>query len=146
MNKIKRRFRQLKSFVIYIFVYIFTKFYNKKSSIWLIAERGIDARDNGYVFYRYLKENHPEIKMKFVISNDSPDINRIDLIDRVKYKSIKHYWYYITAKVLISTHYQGYSPNLELYSQLDKRNIIKVRGKKVLLDHCVRMEIGRAHV
>ena len=27
--------------------------------LWLVSERGIDARDNGYWFYRYLREQRP---------------------------------------------------------------------------------------
>lgn len=138
-NKIKRRINQAICAAKYYTVYALSKFYHPQDNAWLIAERGIDARDNGYVFYRYLKKKHPEIKVKFVISDNSPDRSRLDEEDIVRYKSIEHYLRYITAPMLLSTHYQGYSPNFELFSQLDKRGIINVRGKKILLDHCVRM-------
>lgn len=141
MNKIKfkRRLNQIKCALEYYIVYAISKLYHFHDNAWLIAERGIDARDNGYVFYRYLKKVHPEIKVKFVISNTSPDRDRLDKKDIVRYGSFEHYLRYITAPILLSTHYQGYSPNFELFSQLDKRNLISVKGKKVLLDHCIRM-------
>lgn len=139
LNKVKRRIRQLKCAIKLYGIYAFTKIYSKKSCFWLIAERGNDARDNGYVFYKYLKDKHPEIPLKFVITENSPDYYRVDRSDVVKHGSLQHYWMYITSPMLISTHYQGYSPNFELFAQLDKKGLIKTRGKKVLLDHCVRM-------
>ena len=39
----------------------------KYRELWLVCERGNDARDNGYWFYRYLKEKHPEINARYVI-------------------------------------------------------------------------------
>lgn len=141
MNRIKfkRRIGQVRCAAKYYIVYVISKLYRVHDNAWLIAERGTDARDNGYVFYRYLKKVHPEISVKFVISDTSPDRDRLETGDIVRYGSFEHYLRYITAPMLLSTHYQGYSPNLELFSQLDKRGLISVKGKKVLLDHCVRM-------
>ena len=45
----------------------------KYRELWLVCERGNDARDNGYWFYRYLKEEHPEINARYVIETDSAD-------------------------------------------------------------------------
>lgn len=137
--KIERRLKQLKTASLFYLVKTWSLFYRKKFDCWLISERGKDARDNGYVFYKYLKREHPDVPVKYVISDDSPDRARIDDCDVIKYGSWKHYYYYIMSPMLLSTHYQGYSPNLELFSQLDRRGLIHVRGKKVLLDHCVRM-------
>ena len=125
MNFIKlgNRIRQLKCFTIYFVVYFFTLFYKKKHNTWLISERGIDARDNGYVFYKFLKKEHPEILVKFVITYNSPDRRRIDEVDVINYGSLKHYYLYITSPVLISTHYQGYSPNLDLFYKIGRAHV-----------------------
>ena len=45
--------------------------------LWLIGERGNDARDNGYWFFRYLNETHPEINSCFVISPGSADYKKV---------------------------------------------------------------------
>ena len=45
--------------------------------IWLVGERGTDARDNGYWFYRYLRTQHPELRTYYVITADSPDAAKI---------------------------------------------------------------------
>lgn len=133
MNRIKfkRRIGQVRCAAKYYIVYVISKLYRVHDNAWLIAERGTDARDNGYVFYRYLKKVHPEISVKFVISDTSPDRDRLETGDIVRYGSFEHYLRYITAPMLLSTHYQGYSPNFELFSQLDKRGLISVKGKKV---------------
>ena len=50
---------QLKIAIMYILVVIFVFiFKHKKENVWLIAERGDEARDNGYSFFRYLKNYH----------------------------------------------------------------------------------------
>lgn len=131
---LKRRLIQLYCYMIYVFISVISLF-SHKIPCWLISERGFDARDNGIVFYQFLKKNHPEIKVKYVISKKSPDLHKIDPNDIIKFRSLKHYWYYKNCGMLISTHYHGYSPNLELFSQLDKRGFIRLKGKKVFLQH-----------
>ena len=84
----------------------------KSQRIWLITERGVDARDNGYWFFRYLKESHPEIESYYVISSNSPDRGKMDkwkneLLD---YRGLRHYVMLWRASVLASTHVQGYFP------------------------------------
>ena len=52
----------------------------KYRELWLVCERGNDARDNGYWFYRYLKEKHPEINARYVIEADSADRAKIEAL------------------------------------------------------------------
>ena len=106
------------------------------TDIWLVSERGFEARDNGYCFFLFLKKNHPEINSKYVISKDSPDRSRLldyenDLID---YGSWKHYILVWRAKNLISTHIQGFTPNMSFYKSLDIRFRI-IKGKQIFLQH-----------
>ena len=58
MNRIKhkRRINQVRCAAEYYIVYAISKLYRVHDNAWLIAERGTDARDNGYVFYKYLKK------------------------------------------------------------------------------------------
>ena len=56
--------------------YIISLFY-KRGSIWLVCERGVDARDNGYWFFRYLRTHYPEIKAYYLITKNSPDRERV---------------------------------------------------------------------
>ena len=84
----------------------------KKCPIWLITERGTDARDNGYWFFVYLKKNHPDIKSYYIISKESSDRKRLaDYTDSIiDYRSMQHYVMLWRANCLISTHIQGYFP------------------------------------
>lgn len=70
---------------------------------WVICERGTDARDNGYVFYRYLIENHPELQIYYLITADSTDYKKV-APHAVIYGSFKNYWVVAKASRIISTH------------------------------------------
>ena len=67
--------------------------------LWLISERGTEARDNGWFFYKYLMEHHPEIFPVYVIDPASakkgmfiPKGKRILLQNGVTDKNIP--WFY----------------------------------------------------
>ena len=36
-------------------------------NFWLVGEDKHEARDNGYWFFKYVRENHPEQKIAYVI-------------------------------------------------------------------------------
>ena len=77
-------------------------------NIWIISERGDDARDNGYFFYKYMKTRHPEQKIYYVISKDSADYEKIEALGSpIDYNSFKHYLYYSLSKVRISSNAWG---------------------------------------
>ncbi len=103
--------------------------------VWLLSERGTDARDNSYCFYKYLKKNHPNIKVKYVIDNQSSDAKKIAKEDQVNYGSKEHYILFLTSGKLISTHIMGYSPDTSLFWRLDKNNLLKIKGKRIFLQH-----------
>lgn len=120
----------------YYFLVIISPLYKKKcKNVWLISERGDEARDNGYYFYKYLKENHKEIKVKYVISQNSKDLNLIDPSDRIYFRTFKHYMFFINSKYLISSHYMGYSPVHWMFSKLDKKGLLYLKGKRIFLQH-----------
>ena len=70
---------------------------------WVISERGIDARDNGLHFYRYMKREHPEQKVYYIITKDSADYERVK-DDAIEYKSLRTLWLAMTAQKFISAH------------------------------------------
>lgn len=107
--------------------------------IWLISERGNDARDNGSVFYRYLRENHPELEAYYVIARTSVDREKLENFGNlVDYRSLRHYLLFLGASKLISTHVMGMSPNREFFLWLLCRTNGKLwRGKTVFLQHGV---------
>lgn len=136
MNKLKFIFTSLIDIIIYFYYKIYFKLKRiAQLDVWLISERGIDARDNGYWFYKYMIENHPEIKVKYVISKNSADYLKIREEDIVLYGSKEHYYYFLYSKYLISAEIMGFSPNERLYYRLNKYGILKVKGKMIFLQH-----------
>lgn len=134
----KMRIIQLRVFIKYILtlVYVFI-FKNKKVNTWLISERGDEARDNGYAFFIYMQKCHPEINTKFVISKNSPDYAKISKYQNnvILYRSWKHFYYFITSEVLISTHIMGFSPEFRMMGKLERKKLLYYKGKKVFLQH-----------
>lgn len=114
---------------------IYSFFYQDKE-LWLISERGKEARDNGYFFFVWLKQNHPEINVKYIISKDSKDLNKFVPWKEcvVTYDSIKHLSSIWKAKYLISTHVCGYTNDHQFFSKFDGQFHI-FKGKKVFLQH-----------
>ena len=104
-------------------------------NLWLVMERGFDARDNGYWFFRYLREQHPEINARFVIDSSSPDYDKVaKLGETVEYRSARHYLMYLAADRLISTHVQPVAPDLMAYYHMRQIGI-HPRGKEIFLQH-----------
>lgn len=107
----------------------------KDNDIWLISERGTEARDNGYAFYRWLKFNHPELHVKYVITKNSKDYSRISKDDVVEFNSFRHLLSIWKAKYLISTHIMGFTPDHAFYYNLDSKFKLLKNKKKVFLQH-----------
>lgn len=108
------------------------------SHIWLVSERGFDARDNGYWFYQYLTGRHDGIHPVYIISRDSADLPKIEALgDWVEYRSWKHHLYMMAAEALISTHDCGFTPDSVIYHHLRKRGLFRPGGKIVFLQHGV---------
>lgn len=136
MKKIAKLFGILVELEKYVFYFLYVKIKHiNNDSVWLISERGTEARDNSYYLYRYIKKNHPEIAVKFVINKNSPDISKINSEDIVYLGSKQHYLLFLTSGYLISTHIMGASPNMSLFSRLDKHGLLKVHGKIIFIQH-----------
>jgi len=61
LKKIPKIIKQIiDMFITHVKVF-FDKDKKKYKDAWLFCERGIDAKDNAYWMFKYVKENHPEI-------------------------------------------------------------------------------------
>ena len=45
----------------------------RNPNVWLISERPDQARDNGYCFFKYMKEQHTEITLFYLSYKDAVD-------------------------------------------------------------------------
>ena len=138
-----RKIRRLGWYALYVFLFaalypaaaVLRRVSPAYRGLWLIQERGFDARDNGYWFFRHLRENHPEINACFVIDPGSPDAEKVARLgDTVPWRSIRHHLKYLAADYLISTHVMPASPDLMAYYHLRQAGI-RARGKQVFLQH-----------
>lgn len=108
-------------------------------NIWLIGERGREARDNGYHFFSYMTKQHPDVNSWYVADPSLPDYERVQKLgNTMEYQSWKHYMMCAVAKVRISTHIMGFMPDIEKYYMLDKVHVVP--GKNVFLQHGIIKE------
>lgn len=141
MKKLKQRLHQFSVLSKYTYykLYCKVKKINHKD-VWLISERGTEARDNGYAFYKYLLKNHPEVNFKYVITKDSPDLKKFKDKNRlVYYGSKEHYILFLTAGYHLSTHIMGCSPEFRSFTKLSSRGFIKTPAKRIFLNHGIEL-------
>ena len=138
-NKLKRLPVYLKNvfllFVLWPIAAVLRKTNSAYRHLWLVMERGFDARDNAYWFFRYLREKQPQINAYYVIDKSSPDYSKVaELGETVEWRSLRHYLMYLSADMLISTHWQPAAPDLMAYYHLRQIGI-RPRGKQIFLQH-----------
>ncbi len=103
------RFSILTTFFLAITIPL--RFSKKFKDLWIISERPNEARDNGYWLYKWVLENEPGINVRYVLSRDSSDYNKMphkELL--IQPNSAKHYVYYILSSFAVSTHMHGACP------------------------------------
>lgn len=111
------------------------KISNKK--IILVSEDPSEARDNGFVFYKYLVDKQKIPNVYYAITKNSPDRKKFDKSDKlVAFYGIKHWFYYFNAFYNISIH-KASSPAPALFYVLQKHKIFD--GNRVFLQHGVIM-------
>lgn len=117
---------------IILLTFISIIFKNKYDQNWLICERGDEAKDNGYYFFKYIIENNLNERTYFLISKDSKDKDKLKNYDNVvSYRSLKHKILYILSECSISTHhnsiipwkYCDYKAFKQIYSKLIRKKI-----------------------
>lgn len=103
---------------------------------WLVCEERNEARDNGYWFYRWVRENRPKQKIAYAINKKSPDYAKVkDLGKTVRYGSLSHWFWYIVADRNISSQ-KGGKPNAAVCYLFEV--VLKMRRKnRVFLQHGV---------
>ncbi len=141
MNKWKLRNKQLYILLRYSVAKVLSYLLPAKlfaKDLWLVCERGTDARDNGYFFYKYLREKHPHIPCVYVITRNSPDYNKVATLGNVvHYGSLQHLYYINTAKHLISTHAAGFLWNSHWIRDGILKRFYRHKGNFIFLQHGV---------
>lgn len=106
------KFKDLISFLQFIIILpialickIFLKDY------WIITEDENEARDNGFWFFKYIRENHPKQKVLYAINKKSVDYKNVKDIGKIiSYGGFSHWFWYIVSSKKISSQ-KGGKPN-----------------------------------
>lgn len=134
MKKIKSSLKLICSLIIFAVLFIPSKLFCYKKNIWLFCERGNDAKDNAYYFFKWMNEIHPEICTIYLIDRKSADLKKIKGIGKTcNYKSLKHWLLFIGSSVRLSTHLFSYVP--ESYLGVFFMKYCKKHGIDVFLQH-----------
>lgn len=98
----------------------------------------MDARDNGFHMFRYIRENHPEQSAYYIIQKDSPDYPKVAALgNTVEQNSLKHWLLYLGAEVKISTHINGFMPHRSCWHYFLFASRRRKNDRIVLLQHGV---------
>lgn len=111
-------------------------------NFWLVGEEKREARDNGYWFFKYVRENHPEQKIAYVIDKNCADYEKVkDLGKIVQWGGISHWFWYLVAKKNISSQ-KGCKPNAAACYLFEV--ILKIwRNKRYFLQHGITINDGK---
>ena len=105
--------------------------------IWLISER---RDDNGYHLYKYIRENHTEKKVYYIIDKNSKSYKKIEKYKTIiQHNSLQHYIYYFLADKHISAFQFFGVPETPFLWKLEEKGIIK--KKKIFLQHGITKEM-----
>lgn len=129
-------------FIIMIIPALLFKFFNqiRGKGLWLIAEEKDTARDNGYHFFKYIRENHPEENCYYAIDKNCNDYEKVKSYGNIiQYGSLKHWLYYMSAKYNISNQ-KSSNPNYILFYFLHV--ILKLYNNRVFLQHGITVNNG----
>ncbi len=101
--------------------------------LWIICEDEMEARDNGYWFFKYLRENHPRQECVYAINSRSVDYDKVRKLGRtVEYGSLMHWILYLASTKKLSSQKAG-NPNASVFYFLEVYGIL--RDKRIFLQH-----------
>ena len=108
---------------------------------WLVCEDKNEARDNGYHFFKWVRENRPKQKIRYAICKKSPDYQKVKPLGKtVGYGTAAHWFWYIVADKNISSQ-KGGKPNAAACYLFEV--VLKLRKKnRVFLQHGVTINKG----
>lgn len=114
----------------------------RKKNIWLLCERVKIADDNAWIFYHWLRQNHPEIPAYFVLHKDAPNFKSDDR-HMLRWGSLRHYIYYLASMTYIMATFNTPAPNGRVFQYYN--SIFRRKYDKVYLKHGVTLSGMEEH-
>lgn len=109
---------------------------------WLVGEEKNEARDNGYWFFKYVRENHPKQNIAYVINKKCADYKKVkDLGKVIQWGGISHWFWYLVAKKNVSSQ-KGCKPNAAACYLFEVKLRIW-RNKRYFLQHGITVNDGK---
>ncbi len=106
-----------------------------RRDLWLICDNGVEAADNGYWLFEYIRREHPTQDCVYAVYPSSRDFGKVNALGKtVRYGSFMHWILYLTANVNISSQKSG-KPNFAVCYLLEVYGII--HNNRVFLQHGV---------
>ncbi len=104
----------------------------REKNIWLFCERPNNAQDNGWIFFQWVRQKHPEQNVYFVLDKSAYNF---DSSDRhfIAWGGFRHYCYYWTSNIYITSVFTKPKPNNRVCNYLEK--MIKKRPQTMYLRH-----------
>ena len=117
----------------------------EKKNLWIFSEKKLEARDNGYHFFKYIRTQHPEINAYYVIDRHGSDVGKVKQLGPVIwYDSFRHCVYYFVAKERVCSQIHGVRP-FEEYTELRKIKIYKRKDQRQInLKHGISKDYSPA--
>ncbi|MBE7119472.1 glycosyltransferase [Bacillus cereus] len=129
--------REYATFLAIVAYKLFGSYFRRKK-IWLIGERPDTAQDNSYHLFTYIRKEHPEIPIFYIIDKECNDYKNIkDLGNIIQFGSFKHTFYLLVCNKTINS----YSETANMYTNAYK-HILKYypewqQNKKIFIQHGV---------
>lgn len=111
----------------------------KYSTTWAVSERSDEARDNGYHFFKYLCQQHPEQPCVYVCDRASTDYRKvIDLGKVIQPGSVRHWILYFRSRYLISS--QKFAPSSYMVTLIERLHLF--RPDHIFLQHGITKDMA----
>lgn len=137
LKKVKDvRPRDLAAVVPMVAAWAVSPFFKKRNQdTWVVCEDPLEARDNGYWFFKKMRENHPDQSCVYAIDMRSADYERVrDLGEVIPYGGLRHWLLYFTGAHTVSSQ-KGGKPNAALCAFLELNGLVD--SHTVFLQHGV---------
>ncbi|MDT2807394.1 CDP-glycerol glycerophosphotransferase family protein [Vagococcus lutrae] len=134
-NNLSFNYNQYSQEAYHFFKTITRSFIKKKNKkpIWIVGEKSYKAQDTGYHFFKYLRENQPNIDAYYVIDKQSKEYENVKPLGNIlDFKSFAHFEKMVQADFICTSHHAEHIfPNRSF--EMERR----VKAKRVFLQHGV---------